>query len=84
MNSPIQAHSSVSTRILAVRSSIHSFLIVLGVCLTQQFFEGGKADLAKGLSANFQVTHAFTLTNSMVMPPTYHFGAIYVAGKVLM
>lgn len=52
------------------------------VALTQQFFEGGKADLAKGISANFQVSHAFTL-GSMMMPPTYHFGAIYVAGKVV-
>lgn len=49
--------------------------------LTQQFFEGGKADLAKGMSANFQVSHAFTL-GTMMMPASYHFGAIYVAGKV--
>lgn len=53
------------------------------VSLTHLAFEGGKADLAKGLSANFQVSHAFSV-GSMMMPPTYSFGSIYVAGKHLM
>jgi mitochondrial import receptor subunit TOM40 len=53
------------------------------VGLSQLFFEGGKADMAKGLSGNFQVSHSFSL-GSVVAPPSYHFGAIYVAGKVRM
>jgi len=52
------------------------------VSLSQQIFEGGKADLAKGMSGNFQVSHAFTM-GTAAQPATYHFGAIYVAGKVL-
>lgn len=53
------------------------------VSLTNFLFDGGKADLAKGLSANFQVSHSFTL-GSMMMPPTYQFGGIFVAGKHLL
>lgn len=46
-------------------------------------FEGGKADLAKGLSPNFQISHAFTL-GTPAAPPAYHFGAVYVSGKHLL
>lgn len=53
------------------------------VSLSNLLFDGGKADLAKGLSANFQVSHSFSL-GSMMMPPSYHFGGIYVAGKHLL
>lgn len=53
------------------------------VSLTPFVFDGAKADLAKGLSANFQVSHSFSL-GSMLMPPSYHFGGIYVAGKHLL
>lgn len=44
-------------------------------------FEGGKADLAKGLSANFQVAHSFTLGTGM-QPSSYHFASIFASGKV--
>ena len=53
------------------------------VSLTNVLFDGAKADLAKGLSANFQVSHSFTL-GSMVMPPSYHFGGIFVSGPHLL
>ncbi|PJF17357.1 hypothetical protein PSACC_02797 [Paramicrosporidium saccamoebae] len=53
------------------------------VSLTPFLFDGGKADLAKGLSANFQVSHSFSL-GSMMMPPSYHFGGIFVSGKHLL
>lgn len=54
-----------------------------GVALTNGLFDGGKAELAKGLSANFQVSHSFAV-GSMMAPPSYHFGAIFVAGRHLM
>ena len=41
------------------------------------FFEGGKADLAKGLSPNFQVSHSFFLGGGSGAPQSYHFGALY-------
>lgn len=53
----------------------------LDVALTNLIFEGGKADLAKGLSANFQVAHSFTL-GSMMQPSSYHFASVYASGKV--
>ena len=53
------------------------------VSLTNVLFDGAKADLAKGLSANFQVSHSFTL-GSMMVPPCYSFGGIFVAGKHLL
>ena len=53
------------------------------VALTNVLFDGAKADLAKGLSANFQVSHSFSL-GSMMMPPTYNFGGIFVMGKHLL
>lgn len=53
------------------------------VSLTNYLFDGAKADLAKGLSANFQVSHSFSL-GSMMMPPAYHFGGIFVTGKHLL
>lgn len=48
--------------------------------LTSLIFDGGKADLAKGLSPNFQVSHAFT-SGSSFQAPTYHFGAVWVDQK---
>lgn len=53
----------------------------LDVALTNLIFEGGKADLAKGLSANFQVAHSFTLGSAM-QPSSYHFASVYASGKV--
>ena len=55
--------------------------VFVGVSLTNLVFEGGKADLAKGLSANFQVAHSFTLGTGM-QPSSYHFASIYASGKV--
>jgi hypothetical protein len=55
--------------------------LFLDVALTNLIFEGGKADLAKGLSANFQVAHSFTL-GSMMQPSSYHFASVYASGKV--
>lgn len=60
----------------------HKFYYSLDVSLSNFGFEGGKADLAKGLSPSFQVSHAFTLGSSM-LPPTYHFASIYLSGKVI-
>lgn len=59
-----------------------SFFKSLDVALTNLIFEGGKADLAKGLSANFQVAHSFTL-GSMMQPSSYHFASVYASGKVI-
>lgn len=56
---------------------------VRNVSLTATLFEGGKADLAKGLSPNFQVAHSFSIGTGMV-PSLYHFGAVYVNGKHLL
>lgn len=53
------------------------------VSLTNLVFEGGKADLAKGLSANFQVAHSFTLGTGM-QPSSYHFASIFASGKVTL
>lgn len=53
------------------------------VSLNNFMFDGAKADLAKGLSANFQVSHAFSM-GSMMMPPSYNFGGIFVMGKHLL
>lgn len=54
------------------------------VLLTQLLFEGGKADLAKGLSPNFQVAHSFSLGSGQQAPSLYHFGSVYVHGKHLL
>lgn len=51
--------------------------------LSNLFFDGGKAELAKGLSPNFQVSHSFTM-GTPNQPATYHFGAVFVAGKHLL
>ena len=56
---------------------------VRNVTLSNMAFEGGKADLAKGLSPNFQVAHSFSIGSGMV-PSLYHFGAVYVSGKHLL
>ncbi|KAK9746149.1 translocase of outer mitochondrial membrane [Basidiobolus ranarum] len=48
--------------------------------LTNHVFDGARADLTKVLSQNFQVTHSFSL-GSMVMPPTYSFGTVFVGAK---
>lgn len=53
----------------------------IDVSLTNLLFEGGKADLAKGLSANFQVAHSFTLGTG-TQPSSYHFASIFASGKV--
>lgn len=53
------------------------------VSLSNVLFDGAKADLSKGLSPNFQVSHSYTL-GSMMIPPSYHFGAIYVNGQHLL
>ena len=58
--------------------------------LDNYFFEGGKADLMKGLSINpaFQVTHSFALGGQSSGPMgavnagTYNFGAVYVSDQV--
>lgn len=57
------------------------YLFFVDVSLTNMLFEGGKADLAKGLSANFQVAHSFTLGTGM-QPSSYHFASIFASGKV--
>lgn len=51
------------------------------VFLTNLIFEGGKADLAKGLSPNFQVAHSFSIGSNQSM---YHFGTVYVNGRHLL
>ncbi|KAH9951895.1 eukaryotic porin-domain-containing protein [Amylocystis lapponica] len=53
--------------------------------LTNYFFEGGRADLTKSLSANpiFQVTHSFLL-GSPTSPPSYNFGAIFANNNVFL
>jgi mitochondrial import receptor subunit TOM40 len=56
---------------------------VKNVILSNLVFEGGKADLAKGLSPNFQVAHSFSLGTAGA-PSLYHFGAVYVQGKHLL
>ena len=53
------------------------------VSLTALAFEGGKADLSKTLSPNFQVAHSFSLGGSM-QPSLYHFGSVFVSGKHLL
>ncbi|KAF8654079.1 hypothetical protein AX16_003612 [Volvariella volvacea WC 439] len=51
--------------------------------LTNFMFDGGRADLAKVLSANplFQVTHTFSL-GSQTAPSSYNFGAIFATPSV--
>lgn len=70
-----------------IRYSVYIYdfcLRSIGVSLTNLLFEGGKADLAKGLSANFQVAHSFTLgSNPQQQPSSYHFASIYASGKVI-
>ncbi|CAG8654068.1 6532_t:CDS:2, partial [Scutellospora calospora] len=48
--------------------------------LTNQLFDGGRADLTKVLSQNLQVTHSFSM-GSTLTPPTYNFGAAYIGTK---
>ena len=51
--------------------------------LTNFFFDGARADLAKNLSVSplFQVTHSFSLA-SQTAPPTYNFGAVFANNSV--
>lgn len=51
--------------------------------LTNHFFDGARADLAKSLSMLplFQVTHSFSLA-SQTAPPTYNFGAVFATNQV--
>lgn len=56
-------------------------IFFIDVSLTNMLFEGGKADLAKGLSSNFQVAHSFTLGTGM-QPSSYNFASIFASGKV--
>ncbi|CAL1705039.1 unnamed protein product [Somion occarium] len=53
--------------------------------LTNFFFDGGRADLTKALSANpaFQVTHSFAL-GSQTQPPSYNFGAVFANNNVFL
>jgi len=53
--------------------------------LTNFFFDGARADLAKNLSVSplFQVTHSFSLA-SQTAPPTYNFGAVFANNSVLL
>ncbi|KAF9227893.1 hypothetical protein BS17DRAFT_693432 [Gyrodon lividus] len=53
--------------------------------LTNFMFDGARADLTKGLSANpaFQISHSFTL-GSQVASPSYNFGAVYATNNVLL
>ncbi|KAF7793067.1 hypothetical protein EIP86_004173 [Pleurotus ostreatoroseus] len=53
--------------------------------LTNFFFDGARADLTKGLSANpaFQVTHSFAL-GSQTVAPSYNFGAVYLTDNVFL
>lgn len=64
-----------------LRSSLFYYIYFVDVALTNMIFEGGKADLAKGLSSNFQVAHSFTLGTAM-QPASYHFASIYAAKNV--
>ncbi|RIB06542.1 eukaryotic porin/Tom40 [Gigaspora rosea] len=48
--------------------------------LTNQLFDGGRADLTRVLSPNLQVTHSFTM-GSALAPPMYNFGAAYIGTK---
>lgn len=56
---------------------------VRGVSPSTILFDGAKADIAKGLSPNFQVSHSFNL-GSIAAPQSYSFGSIFVAGSHLM
>lgn len=53
--------------------------------LTNHFFDGARADLAKSLSMLplFQVTHSFSLA-SQTAPPTYNFGAVFATNQTLL
>ena len=52
------------------------------VSLSHFLFEGGKLDLGKMLSNNFQLSHSFNLGSSQVAP-SYHLGTVFVGTKVL-
>ncbi|RHZ45168.1 hypothetical protein Glove_688g31 [Diversispora epigaea] len=51
--------------------------------LTNHLFDGGRADLTKVLSPNFQVTHSFSM-GSTVNAPTYNFGAAFIGTKAFL
>ncbi|GBE82069.1 Mitochondrial import receptor subunit TOM40 [Sparassis crispa] len=53
--------------------------------LTNYFFDGGRADLTKSLSANpiFQVTHSFHM-GSQTSTPAYNFGAVFANNNVFL
>ncbi|KGG49946.1 hypothetical protein DI09_9p290 [Mitosporidium daphniae] len=48
---------------------------------THLLFEGGKLDLGKILSNQFQVSHSFNLAAG-TLPSTYHFGTVFVGKSV--
>ena len=52
------------------------------VSVSHFLFEGGKLDLGKMLSNNFQLSHSFNLGSSQVAP-SYHLGSVFVGTKVL-
>lgn len=64
-----------------MQSVLDRLIVLSDVALTNLIFEGGKADLAKGLSSNFQVAHSFTLGSAM-QPSSYHFASVFASGKV--
>lgn len=57
---------------------MHNFV---DVSLSQLLFEGGKLDLAKILSNQFQISHSMSLAAGGA-PSTYHFGAVFVEKNV--
>lgn len=74
-------HREARSKIKQKFNFLNFFLFFVDVSLTNLLFEGGKADLAKGLSTNFQVAHSFTLGSGM-QPSSYHFASIFASGKV--
>lgn len=46
-------------------------------------FDGAKADISKGLSPTFQVSHSFSMGSS-TSPPNYSFGGVFVEGRHLL
>lgn len=55
--------------------------LCLDVSPTHLLFEGGKLDLGKILSNQFQVSHSFNLAAG-TLPSTYHFGTVFVGKSV--
>jgi hypothetical protein len=61
------------------------FLVYVVLFPSHLMFEGGKADMAFGLSPNFHATHSFVVGSGSGAhaPPIYTFGAIYGNEKVV-